>query len=36
MPNYLISLIGMSAIILISGFVCGFLMHKNEQDEKNI
>jgi hypothetical protein len=34
MPNYLISLIGMAAIVIVSAVVCGFLMHKNEQDEK--
>lgn len=37
MPNYLISLIGMAAIVTVSSIVCGFLMYKNEQDhEKDI
>jgi hypothetical protein len=36
MPNYIISLIGMAAIVTVSGFICGYLMYKNEQDEKNI
>jgi hypothetical protein len=34
MPNYIISLIGMAAIVTVSAVVCGFLMHKHEQDEK--
>jgi hypothetical protein len=33
MPNYLISLIGMAAIVTVSAVVCGYLMHKNERDE---
>jgi hypothetical protein len=34
MPNYLISIVGMTAILIVSSVVCGFLMYKNEQDEK--
>jgi hypothetical protein len=36
MPNYLISLIGMAAIVTVSAVVCGYLMYKNESDEENI
>ena len=38
MPNYLISLIGMAAIVTVSAVVCGYLMYKNEQDhvDRNI
>ena len=37
MPNYILSLIGMAAIVTVSSIVCGFLMYKNEQDhEKDI
>jgi hypothetical protein len=37
MPNYLISLIGMAAIVTVSAVVCGYLMHLNDKDhEENI
>lgn len=32
MPNYLISLIGMAAIVTVSSVVCGYLMAKNEKE----
>ena len=34
MPNYLISLIGMAAIVTISGFICGWLMYKHEKENE--
>jgi hypothetical protein len=38
MPNYILSLIGMAAIVIVSSIVCGYLIYKNEQDhvDRNI
>ena len=36
MPNYILSLIGMAAIVIVSSIVCGYLIYKHEQDEENI
>jgi hypothetical protein len=34
MPNYLISLIGMAAIVTVSAVICGYLMHLNDKDHE--
>ena len=34
MPNYLISLIVMAAIVTITAVVCGYLMHINDKDHE--
>lgn len=33
MPNYLISLLGMAAIVTVTAFVCGYQMFKDEKDK---
>ena len=34
MPNYVISLLGMAAIVTVSAFICGYLMYKNEKEQQ--
>lgn len=35
MPNYILSLIGMAAIVTVSSIVCGYLMYKHENEQQH-
>ena len=34
MPNYVISLLGMTVVVVITAFVCGYQMFKDEKEQQ--
>lgn len=35
MPNYVISLLGMTVVVVITAFVCGYQMYINEKNNND-